>query len=336
MATKADIQRWRNSVYAQPNPLSSALTQYAIAPWNLTIKEKKLEVLLFRAMMDYFTYHPAQLAAVVKTEETHQHYVCPQGVNGYCEISDVLFVIFSRKNNTLRMTHMQAKRKKITQKISLPLNNLRAFEFTIDPKQYSLLHWRLPFTNKGNSKYPVDTFCCPEFSDSIASYGVFYMSQNNEWHIAYEVTSLVGNPSHKKGVFYNVHDIGCYLNSLWFLGYPSHQAWEDNYIKGDNCQPRRELISTLSTQLFENELTHCHVGSCIQKGSLVGDSVIAYTAKIYDAYYDDMPDNEKEVVDAFREYFRTNDFVAGDVQLDENELPGNIVLIDADKLDKQE
>ena len=71
MATQADIQNWRHAVYTQQYSLSNALAMWHIAPTNLTIPETKLEVLLFRAMMDYFRYYPGRCAAVVGSEETH-------------------------------------------------------------------------------------------------------------------------------------------------------------------------------------------------------------------------------------------------------------------------
>ena len=74
MATKADIQNWQQKVYTQQYSLSNALTMWHVAPTNLTIPERKLEVLLFRAMMDYFRYYPGHCAAVIGAEETHQHY----------------------------------------------------------------------------------------------------------------------------------------------------------------------------------------------------------------------------------------------------------------------
>ncbi len=335
MATQADIQNWRQAVYTQQYSLSNALTNYNLAPTNLSKKEKKLEVLLFRAMMDYFDYHPSPLAAVVYTDETHQHYVFPWGINGYCEISDVLFIVFSSKNKTLRMTHLQAKRKKITQKVSLPINN-SIFEFAIDPKQYCLLNWRLPFSNRGNSHYPIGTFFCPEFSDSITSYGVFYLSQNNDWNIAYEVASLVISPSLKKGVFYDVNDIHGYKNELYFINYPTPQAWENVYKKADNSLPQRELLSTLKTALFEEELIHCHVGSIIRGGTSMGDALLSFVAGMFNARYNNLSPQQQDVVNTFNEYLINNELNVQDQQFDDSVLPINIVLINADMANMRE
>lgn len=332
MATQADIQNWRQVVYPHLYSLSNALTNYNLAPTNLSKKEKKLEVLLFRAMMDYFDYHPSRLAAVVHTEETHQHYVYPKGLKGYCEISDVLFMVFSSRYKTLRMTHIQAKRKKKTDIVTLPWNGSSAFEFTIDPKQYCLLNGRLPFTNRGQSKYPGGTLCSPELSDSIASYGVFYLSQNNDWHIAYEVASLVGNPSAKKGLFYSNYNLIGNINELWSLAYPTHYAWEQIYVNNDHVQPQEELLSTLETALFETGLINCHVGSVVTQGN----PLLSYVAGVLKARYNGLAPQQQEVVDAFNEYLLINDLNVRDQQLDDSVLPMNIVLINADMANMRE
>ena len=52
MATKADIQNWQQKVYTQQYSLSNALTMWHVAPTNLTIPERKLEVLLRSDIMD--------------------------------------------------------------------------------------------------------------------------------------------------------------------------------------------------------------------------------------------------------------------------------------------
>lgn len=326
MATNADIQKWIQTVYQQQYSLSSALTNHALAPTNLAKKEKKLEVLLFRAMMDYFDYHPSCLATVVHTDETHQHYVYPKGLKGYCEISDVLFMVFYRQYKTLRVTHMQAKRKKKTDIVTFPWNGSSAFEFTIDPKQYCLLNRRLPFINRGKSKYPVATLCSPELSDSIASYGVFYFSQNNDWHIAYEVASLVGNPSAKKGLFYSNYNLIGYINELWSLAYPTHYAWEQIYANNDHVQPQVELLSTLDTALFEAELINCHVGSVVSRSN----PLLLYVAGVLKARYNRLTPQQQVLVNAFNEYLLVNDLNVRDQQLDDSVLPMNIVLINAD------
>ena len=334
MATNADIQKWTQTVYQQQYSLSNALTHHALAPTNLTKKEKKLEVLLFRAMMDYFMYHPAQFAAVVHTEETHQHYVCPIGVKSYCEISDVLFVVFSRQTHTLRMTHMQAKRKKVTEIMPQPVSSIIDFEFPIDLKQYHLLHGRVPFRNRGQSQYPIATFCTPDFSDSIASYGIFYLTQNKIWNLAYEVAPIV-NQRGNKGEFYATNNIFDYINSLWMYKYSQHSEWVADYTN-NQTHPIDELVSTLDTDVFESELIHCHVGSKIKRCNLVGDELFAYIGKLLTCAYRYIPNTQQEIVDAYQTFIEYAILGNHDIPMDEHAYPGSIVLIDADKVNNNE
>lgn len=329
MATQADIQRWTQTVYQQQYSLSTALSSHVLAPTNLTKNEKQLEVQLFCAMMDYFWFHPAQFAAIISTEETHHHYVYPQNIPGYCEISDVLFIVFSRRNNLLRMTHMQAKRKKITDVMPLSISRITNFEFPIDAIQYSLLNGRLPFTNRGQSQYPIATFCHPEFSDSIASYGVFYLTPNNMWHLAYEVAPIVRRNG-GKGEFCTTKNIYDYLNSLWMYKYQHQGEWVLDYTN-QQPYPTDELVSTLDTVVFEHELINCHVGSKIKRGDIVGEEIIAYISRLFGYIYNDLSQHQQSIVGSFREYVKGEHNEQRDIPIDENLFPGSIVLIDADK-----
>lgn len=328
MATQNDIQNWEQAVYQQQYSLNNALALWHIAPTNLTIPERKEEVLLFRAMMDYFRYHPNHCAAVVETEETHQHYVYPLGHKPYCEISDVLFIIFSRQHDIVRMTHLQAKNKK---DIVLPAYIYPLFEFELDPRQYGLLHNRLWFTKRGNSRYPEETFSHPEFSDSIASYGVFYTDNNNEKQLAYEVAPIVDRYG-RKGTFYTVDNIWRYLNSRWY-GYPQYNTWLQSYSLGDCCTPDGELVSTLETRCFEHELFHCHVGSRIQKSDNIGREMLNYISSLLVEFYNHHIYEDNDVSLAFAQFLQEGWRDRRDIEPEYKVLPANIVLINADRMD---
>lgn len=312
--------------------LKDYINDWTNAPSNQGANEKSLEVLLFRAMMDYYKNHPYCIAAVVRPEETHKHYVYPgASIQHYCEISDILFAVFSRQHNNLRMTHLQAKR----QYDNMVFANSTSFVFGVDPLQYDLLHGRLPFRNRGKSNYPEQTLCNPIFSDSISSYGVFYKDAVGQYNFAYEIASWVHRYG-GTGVFDTLITTKSYCNKLYHRTWPSIYDWFHEYTQGDCCAPHGELLSTMDIHCFEDEMSQCHVGSLVRQGNPISDAVVAYVAQIFDANYNDMSDYEKEVVDAFREYIRTNDFVTGDIQIAKDAIPGSIVLIDSDKDIKKE
>ena len=329
MATKADIQNWQQKVYTQQYSLSNALTMWHVAPTNLTIPERKLEVLLFRAMMDYFRYYPGHCAAVIGAEETHQHYVCPLNQKPSCEVSDVLFVIFSRRRDIIRMTHLQAKRKK---DVVLPIQQYPKFEFELDPRQYELLHNRLWFTNRGRSQYPEETFSHYDFSDSIASYGVFYIDNNNEKQFAYEVAPIVDKYK-KKGTFSFVNDEWRYLNSRWMQGYLTFDQWWHIYSMGDCCTPDGELISTLDTRCFERELFRCNVGSRIKKNDRVGRELLDYIGNLLATLYNFNVYEDDDIFRTFEQFVQERLPERWDAQPRYSVLPGNIILINADRID---
>ena len=286
-------------------------------------------MLLFRAMMDYFRYYPGHYTAVIGAEETHQHYVCPLNQKPSCEVSDVLFVIFSRRRDIIRMTHLQAKRKK---DVVLPIQQYPKFEFELDPRQYELLHNRLWFTNRGRSQYPEETFSHYDFSDSIASYGVFYIDNNNEKQFAYEVAPIVDKYK-KKGTFSFVNDEWRYLNSRWMQGYLTFDQWWHVYSMNDCCAPDGELISTLDTRCFESELFRCHVGSRIKRNDRVGEEILDYIGNLLAAFYNFRVEENNDIFSMFEQLVQEGLPERWDAQPRYSALPGNIILINADRMD---
>lgn len=321
MATQAEIQNWVQTVYQQPNSLSVALANWNIAPSYILKPTHQLEVALFRAMMDYFTYYPGKCSAVIKSRETHKSLVLPEGQLPSCEISDVLFVSFSKTNHIIRMTHMQTKR---TNTIVNP-HAYTSINFPLNARQYYLLNNRLPFANKNNMFLVEDTLCNAEMSDSIASYGVFYLDNNNQYNIAYEVAAYVQKIG-QVGTFTFPNNDRRYSNLRWMNSYPSEDDWRQSYSHGDICANIGELNSTLLTNVFESELFSCCVGSRIKPETPFGNSILA---NIISILRNPMSVN-MDVIDDF--WFFLSDFgFERDYRIPEIAHPRNIVLINSDE-----
>lgn len=321
MAAQAEIQNWVQTVYQQPCSLSVALANWNIAPSYILKPTHQLEVALFRAMMDYFTYYPGKCSAVIRSMETHKSLVLPEGQLPSCEISDVLFVSFSKVNHIIRMTHMQTKRANtIVNPYAYP-----SIDFPLNARQYYLLNNRLPFANKNNVFYIEDTLCNAEMSDSIASYGIFYLDNNNQYNIAYEVAAYVKKIG-QVGTFTFPNNDKRYSNRWWMDSYPSENDWRQSYSHGDICANIGELNSTLLTDIFEQELFSCCVGSRIKQGTPFGNRIIANIISILGHA---MPVNT-DVFDDFLAFLSDFGFERND-RIREIALPQNIVLINSDE-----
>ncbi len=233
------------------------------------------EVELFDEMIGYFKNQP--FATVVDTDRTHHHLVDYTPLPPYNthwgnrvtkEISDVFFVVFSPIKRIARMTHLQAKLKN---KILPILANKHAFSFTLDVGQYHMLHNRLPI-NDPKGIYPRDILSFPLYSDSVSSYGVFYLDGNSQYDMAFEIASLVSYSKNKPykfaysqliHSFATANDVWGYTNikhleAMPMLPYIHHYCdicWEGC------CEYVPELLSTVSVDTFENELLKLHVGT---------------------------------------------------------------------------
>ncbi len=230
---------------------------------------------LFNAMIDYFKSQT--FATVVKTDKTHHHNVTYQPLSPYDirwgnrvtkEISDVFFLVFSRKRKVARMMHMQAKLK--TQ--SWPTDsNKHVLSFTLDAGQYHMLHNRLDIDDPQGA-YPKDVLSFPLYSDSVASYGVFYKDDKGEYEMAFEIASLVSYSKSKPyksedsqlaHSFATANDVWGYMNikhpqAMPILRHILHCCdicWECC------CEHMPELLSTVSVETFERELLELRVGT---------------------------------------------------------------------------
>lgn len=230
------------------------------------------EVSLFEEMVKYFRGNYS--SAVI--DQTHKHSVSFNAVKPYenwgtvtKEISDVFFIVFSEKRRIARMTHLQAKFKKG----QYNRTQIPQFKFYLDAGQYHLLSNRLPICDPQNI-YPWDILSFPLYSDSVASYGVFYFNLYNQIEMAYEISSLLSSGSRKPFTkkddkplyqFASLETNYGYLNkNQSLLSQKLPQEFKD-WMCYYNCVIRHgfsyELLSTLDTNTFEQELINLHVGT---------------------------------------------------------------------------
>lgn len=319
--------------------LKNAIKYWQAMPSNANRQTHKRNILpdeesFFNAMMDYFNLQ--QFAVSINAQKTHQKYVLPGNVRPLCEISDVLFLVCSHQYHITRMTHMEVKKKDVKEAVGLPLNRVSSFEHPLSMRQYQLLNGRLSFANIGNSNYPVHTFDNPLFSDSIASYGVFYIDSRNDWNLAYQVATAIRPISNRRGEFLYLQDNWRYWNSFSNVFIPP-QSWLQIYSAGDNCLPLGgELISTLDTDVFETELCQCHIGSRLFPGDKVSKEIITHIYSVLTANYENIPHEGQVLIDNFRNYIIEEGFDLQDVRIEDNTLPRNIVLINADMANRGE
>lgn len=140
---------------------------------------KDTEVMLFRNMSSILsaTYHVAFIG------ETHQQYVTYQSVTvgraAKREISDLWIVAFSPTQSQIRMTFLQAKYHRGV----LDHHNRT---FSGDYFQFELLSQRPTLLTNVNHKYnfplTILSFSC---SDSVGSYGVFFIDAAGQIDLAY-------------------------------------------------------------------------------------------------------------------------------------------------------
>ena len=223
---------------------------------------------LFNAMIDYFNSQPYASVAT-GADKTHHHNVDYVPFSPYNsmplwgptitkEISDVFIVVFSRRRDIARMTHLQAKLEK-----DKGLDrNTGSFIFKLDAGQYLMLHNRLQIHDT-TSLYPDDALSCPLYSDSVASYGVFY-KDGNDYDMAYEIASLITHPTpitytgknqKENHNFATIQNLWGYFNII-YPGVPLFQLYPRHYF--------RELVSTIDIQTFERELYKVRVGTQVE------------------------------------------------------------------------
>ena len=230
------------------------------------------EVSLFKEMIRYFQTNYSS----VVIDQTHKHSVSFNAVKPYenwgkvtKEISDVFFVVFSQKREIARMTHLQAKFKKGQ------FNRAQTpqFKFHLDAGQYHMLSNRLSIDDP-QGVYPWDILSHLVYSDSVASYGVFYPNESNQIEMAYELASLLGSGSRKP--FARKDDKPLYQFATLETNYgyvnkniallnqklpKDFKEWMCYYSCVIRHEHYYELLSTLDTNTFEQELIDLHVGT---------------------------------------------------------------------------
>ena len=341
------INAWQNA------PLNIA--RFQGKPMPQTPDEESL----FNAMIDYFKSRP--FAVVVSADKTHHHnvskthhhnvrykplppYDTSWGPSVEKEISDVFFLVFSPSRRIARMTHLQAKledRKK-------PGN---AFSFTLDAGQYHMLHNRLEI-NDSKGVFPNDILSFPLYSDSVSSYGVFYLDEKNEYDMAFEIASLIsysGRKSYKSPNAALVHTFATTAD-LWGdcnlktsqLSAPFWHCCRFCYMRfcEDCC---RELLSTIQIDHFERELLDMHVGTRMEFDvttlrQLAGLFVANHKAATYTSFVSRMEKivQEYELLDEINQYHRNRkDDVPPRVdnsgESNSENLGGTYILINADE-----
>ena len=214
------------------------------------------EVQLFQGMIDYFENRP-QCTAI----KTHQHYVQYGNPVVKCEISDILFVSYSRHFPWMKINFLQAKKADFkSTKEGLILNNTK-LKFGIAKNQYDLLKNR-PQINPLQTGLPKDILnsAC---NSSITSYGVFYNNptRGNAVNVefAFEITELL-HPTPKvtsacfgtiDTLYGSICNCKTYHHPLCCYCYPYHPR---------EC---RNLLTTIDTSTFEDALFNFQIGSFV-------------------------------------------------------------------------
>lgn len=299
---------------------------------------------LFNAMIDYFNSQP-YATVVTGADKTHHHNVnyAPfppynnmplWGPSVTKEISDVFIIVFSRRRDIARMTHLQAKLEKAN---GLD-RNAGSFVFKLDAGQYLMLHNRLPIHDT-TGLYSDDAFSCPLYSDSIASYGVFY-KDGNDYNMAYEIASLI---YHSTPIIYTSKDQKenhnfATIQNLWgyfnvkYPGVPLFYLHPRHYF--------RELVSTIDIQTFERELYRVRVGAQVEFDIRMLKKIASifatkgYDLRGFDAFiqgqeslYGDGPFGDRNNRDGGNEY---------PVEFNYEDIGGTYILINADMANNRE
>lgn len=142
------------------------------------------EIALFRALQSVLM----SLSPVFHIEEYHgaAHQVCFQSaVSGTrptsrCELSDLMFLVFSRKSKCARLTYFQAKSERC--------RFTKDMTFWANLEQWSLLANRPSVVGVGRFMPPSDLLSAA-LLDSVGSFGFFYRDSNNDCQVFYATAS---------------------------------------------------------------------------------------------------------------------------------------------------
>jgi len=246
-----------------------------------------------------------------------------------------------------RMTHLQAKYEK-NRGINPQANN---FVFKLDDGQFLMMHNRLPLTRAG--LFPKDIFSFPLFSDSIASYGVFYSDLNGDFNMAYEVASLILYPgvapyTTRKSIdehsFATTSDLWGYCNIMvppmdimQRICHRCEICWD--YC----CEHMPELLSTVSVETFERELLELRVGTRVD----FDITTLQTIAQLFeDEQFTSFVDEQAQWMDRwgilerienFRRDQNGNEPPRENVQnINPEEMGGAYILINADEVEREQ
>lgn len=317
------------------------------------------EVELFDEMIGYFDNQP--FATVVQTDRTHHHlvdytplppYNTLWGNNVTKEISDVFFLVFSRKRRMARMTHLQAK---LTSKIWPVHDNKHTFSFTLDVGQYHMLHNRLQI-NDLKGMYPRDILSFPLYSDSVSSYGVFYKSSDtNMYDMAFEIASLVSyskSKPYKSADSQLVHSFAT-ANDMWGymnIKYPQAMPILRHILHCCDicweccCEHMPELLSTVSVETFERELLELRVGTRVDFDitTLQQIAQLFNRNKAFSDFINEMTTRLErrmwiEFIENFRRDQNGNEPPRENLQdINPKEMGGAYILINADEVEREQ
>ena len=206
------------------------------------------EVGLFQRIIEYFECHPKCTPI-----EMHQHYVQYGNPVVKCEISDILFVSYSKYYPWMKINFLQAKKADFNNRKEGLVSNNTKLKFSIDKNQYNLLKDR-PEIDPLKTGLPKDILsnAC---NSSITSYGVFYNASNSSKtttvEFAFEITDLLQpTPKVTRACFGTIDTYyGCICN---------------NKYCHCHCWHEPNLLTTLDTDCFENALLNFQIGSPIE------------------------------------------------------------------------
>lgn len=202
------------------------------------------EVGLIDKMIQYFQNRPQ-----CTTIKTHQHYVTYSNPPIKCEISDILFVAYSRYRPWMKINFLQAKKVNFNNRKEGLVANKTKLKFSIAKNQYDLLKTR-PEIDPLQTGLPKDILSKARNS-SITSYGLFYNNPTTGYAVnvefAFEITDLL-QPTKKvtKAYFGSIDTLfGCICN----VPHCCH-CWHDS-----------NLLTSLKTNNFEEALLNYQIGS---------------------------------------------------------------------------
>ena len=206
------------------------------------------EVGLIDKMIQYFQNRPQ-----CTTIKTHQHYVTYSNPPIKCEISDILFVSYSKHYPWMKINFLQAKKADFNNRKEGLVSNNTKLKFSIDKNQYNLLKDR-PEIDPLKTGLPKDILSSA-CNASITSYGVFYNASNSSKtttvEFAFEITDLLQpTPKVTRACFGTIDTYyGCICN---------------NKYCHCHCWHEPNLLTTLDTDCFENALLNFQIGSPIE------------------------------------------------------------------------